>query len=65
MLEGEVLLGCSPADVAAGQHPGAITSDEVALLSLVRGQSVLLPACLGEVSLAPRQRAVLLDIYLP
>jgi mannose-6-phosphate isomerase len=65
VLEGEVLLGCSAPDVAAGQLPGASASDEVALLSLVRGQTVLLPASLGEVSLAPRHSAVLLDIYLP
>jgi mannose-6-phosphate isomerase len=65
VLEGEVLLGCSSLDVAAGQRPGATTSDEVSLLSLVRGQTVLLPACLGEVSLAPRRSAVVLDVYLP
>ncbi len=65
VLEGEVLLGCSAPDVAAGQRPGASTSDEVSLLALVRGQTALLPASLGEVSLAPRQSAALLDIYLP
>jgi len=65
VLEGEVLLSGSGPQVELGRKPGATTTDEVSLLSLIRGQTVLLPACLGEVTVASRDSAVMLDMYLP
>jgi hypothetical protein len=35
------------------------------LLSLVRGQTALLPACWGPVTIAPRETAVMIEMYLP
>jgi mannose-6-phosphate isomerase len=66
VLEGEVLLsGGGPKVVELGKELGASTSDEVTLLSLIRGQTVLLPASLGEITVASRDTAVMLDMYLP
>ena len=64
VLEGEVLLSRSGEDIQI-HVAGSSTSDEVSLLSLIRGQTVLLPASLGPVTLAARERAALLDMYLP
>lgn len=64
VLEGEVLLGSGP-EAAAHLSHGSTTSDEVSLLSLLRGQTVLIPASLTSIALAPLGRAVLLDMYLP
>jgi mannose-6-phosphate isomerase len=61
VLEGELFLGSSQAVVARGNT----TSDEVSLLSLIRGQTVLVPACLPSVTVAPREQCVFLDMYLP
>lgn len=65
LLDGEVLLSGSGPQVESGRKLGATTTDEVSLLSLIRGQTVLLPACLGQVSVASRDSAVMLDMYLP
>jgi mannose-6-phosphate isomerase len=65
VLEGEILLGATAADVEAHRRPGATTCDEVSLVSLVRGQTVLVPACLSAITVAPRERAVVIDMYLP
>jgi mannose-6-phosphate isomerase len=65
VLEGEVLLSGSSPQVEAGRRIGASTSDEVSLLSLIRGQTVLLPASLGQITVASRDAAVMLDMYLP
>jgi hypothetical protein len=65
VLEGEVLLGVAQPDVEAEPGSGSSTTDEVSLLSLIRGQTVLLPASLGAVPIAPRDHAALLDMYLP
>jgi mannose-6-phosphate isomerase len=65
VLEGEVLLSGSSPQVESGRKLGASTSDEVSLLSLIRGQTVLLPACLGQITVASRESAVMLDMYLP
>jgi mannose-6-phosphate isomerase len=65
VLEGEVFVA------SEDLHPGYLatqtmpTTDEVFVLSLIRGQTTLLPAGLGPVTVAPRSRAVVLDIYLP
>jgi mannose-6-phosphate isomerase len=64
VLEGEVLLSRSGEEVQS-HVAGSSTSDEVSLLSLIRGQTVLLPASLGAVTIAPRGNASLLDMYLP
>ena len=37
----------------------------VSLLALIAGQTILLPASIGAVTIAPRDAAALLDIYLP
>ena len=61
VIEGELFAGA----------PGALDSnrpiaaDNVMVLALKRGQTILLPASLGEVAIAPRQECVLLDMYLP
>ena len=64
VLEGEVLLSRS-GEAVQSHVAGSSTSDEVSLLSLIRGQTVLLPASIGAVTIAPRERAALLDMYLP
>jgi mannose-6-phosphate isomerase len=64
VLEGEVLLSRSGESIHS-HVAGSSTSDEVSLLSLIRGQTVLLPASLGPVTIAARERAALLDMYLP
>jgi mannose-6-phosphate isomerase len=65
VIEGEALLGGSADEAIAAKQPGSTTSDEVTLLSLIRGQTVLLPASITAATIAPRKRCVLLDIYLP
>jgi len=65
VLAGDLLLGASPPDIDSGRQLGASTSNEVSLLSLTRGQTVLVPASLPPVALAPRERCTLLDMYLP
>jgi mannose-6-phosphate isomerase class I len=64
VLEGEVLLSRSGEQVQT-HVAGSSTSDEVSLLSLIRGQTVLLPASIGAVTIAGRGQAALLDMYLP
>ena len=64
VLEGEVLLSRSGESIHS-HVAGSSTSDEVSLLSLIRGQTVLLPASIGAVTIAGRERAALLDMYLP
>jgi mannose-6-phosphate isomerase len=44
---------------------GEIGFDEVALPILKRGQTAVIPASLPPIAVAPRERAVLLDMYLP
>lgn len=65
VLEGEVLLGASGDDVQSHQAAGSTTTDEVLLFSLIPGQTVLVPASLGAITIAPRERVTLLDMYLP
>jgi mannose-6-phosphate isomerase len=65
VLAGDLLLGASPPDIESGSQPGASTGNEVSLLSLTRGQTVLIPASLPSVALSPRERCTLLDMYLP
>jgi mannose-6-phosphate isomerase len=64
VLEGEVLLSRS-GEAVQSHVAGSSTSDEVSLLSLIRGQTVLLPASIGAVTVAPRGQGALLDMYLP
>jgi mannose-6-phosphate isomerase len=61
VLAGELFVGSSQ----AVESRGSTTSDEVSLLSLIRGQTVLIPASLPGVTLAPRGECTLLDRYLP
>jgi mannose-6-phosphate isomerase len=65
VLEGEALLGVSSPAAAARTHAGSTTNNEVSLLTLFRGQTVLLPASLPSVLVGTTGRAVLLDMYLP
>jgi len=65
VLEGDLLLGASPREANVARQLGTSTSNEVSLLPLGRGQTVLLPACLPPVAIAPRQSGTLLDMYLP
>jgi mannose-6-phosphate isomerase len=65
VLAGDLLLGASSAAAEAARQLGASTSNEVALLALSRGQTVLLPAALPSVALAPRGPCTLLDMYVP
>jgi mannose-6-phosphate isomerase len=61
VLEGELFLGSSQAVDSRGNT----TSDEVGLLSLIRGQTVLVPASYSRATVAPREECVFLDMYLP
>jgi mannose-6-phosphate isomerase len=61
VLEGELFVGSAQAVTSRGNT----TSDEVSLLSLIPGQTVLLPASLPAVTIAPRETSVFLDMYLP
>jgi mannose-6-phosphate isomerase len=63
--EGEVLLSRSGDEVRSHSAAGSSTSDEVSLLALIAGQTILLPASIGAVTIAPRGAATLLDMYLP
>lgn len=65
VLEGEALIGVSSSEAASRPLVGSTTSNEVSLLTLHRGQTVLLPACLPPVLLGTHDRTVLLDMYLP
>jgi mannose-6-phosphate isomerase len=44
---------------------GEVGLDDVALPTLKRGQTAVIPASLPPLAVAPRKRAVLLDMYLP
>lgn len=57
VLEGEVVLRAGAGDPARPAPAGD--------LALVRGQTVLLPACLGPATIAPHGPALLIDMYLP
>jgi mannose-6-phosphate isomerase len=61
VLEGELFVGSSQAIASRGNT----TSDEVSLLALIPGQTVLLPANLAPVTIAPRETSVFLEMYLP
>jgi len=61
VLEGELFVGASSAVGARG----STTSDEVSLCSLIVGQTVLVPASIRQLSVAPRETCVFLDMYLP
>lgn len=61
VLDGELFVGSAQ---AVGER-GNTTSDEVSLFSLIRGQTLLVPASVTDVTVAPRQRCVFLDMYLP
>jgi mannose-6-phosphate isomerase len=66
VLEGEALLGVSPPGGGGRQLSSSTTNTEVSLLTLARGQTVLLPASLPAVLIGTTTgRAVLLDMYLP
>ncbi len=61
VLDGELFVGSTQAVSTRGNT----TSDEVSLFSLIRGQTLLIPASVTDVTVAPRERCVFLDMYLP
>ena len=61
ILAGEALVG--PANDLIG--PGEPAADNVSILSLARGQTLLLPASVGDLAVRPHGACVLLDMYLP
>jgi mannose-6-phosphate isomerase class I len=61
VLDGELFVGSAQ---EVGDR-GNTTSDEVSLFSLIRGQTLLVPASVTDVTVAPRERCVFLDMYLP
>ncbi len=61
VLDGELFVGSAAAVAARGNT----TSDEVSLFSLIRGQTLLVPASVTDVTVAPREKCVFLDMYLP
>jgi mannose-6-phosphate isomerase len=65
VLEGELFLASEALNADRLATQSTPTTDEVSLLSLIRGHSVLLPASLGPVTIAPRDKAVAIDMYLP
>lgn len=65
VLEGEALLGVSLPGSSSRNITASTTSNEVSLVTLLKGQTVLLPACLPPILIGSTSRAVLLDMYLP
>jgi mannose-6-phosphate isomerase len=65
VIEGEALLGVQRAGEAASEVTDSTTNDEVSLITLLRGQTVLVPACLPPMLVGARESAVVLDMYLP
>jgi mannose-6-phosphate isomerase len=65
VLEGKVMLESWPEQIESRGGSEARASDDASSLSLTRGQTVLLPACLPAVSLTPKPRAVLVDVHVP
>ena len=61
VLEGEALVGPA-SDISKPLEPAA---DGVWMHSLVRGQTLLVPASIGNLAVRPRGRSVLLDMYVP
>jgi mannose-6-phosphate isomerase len=61
VLEGELFVGSSR---ALGTR-GSTTSDQVSVVSLIAGQTLLVPASATELTVAPRGTCVILDMYLP
>jgi mannose-6-phosphate isomerase len=61
VLEGELLLG-SASVLGGGGEPAA---DDLSVFSLVRGQTLLVPASARGLAVLPRGSCVLLDMYLP
>lgn len=65
VLAGEVLISAAGASIADETESISATTDEMSLVTLLQGQTALIPACLPPVAVAPRQQAVMLDMYLP
>jgi mannose-6-phosphate isomerase len=61
VLEGELFVGASSTVSARGSS----TSDELSLCSLIAGQTLLVPASIRDLTVAPRERCVFVDMYLP
>ena len=61
VLSGELFAGSA----AAVGGRGSATSDQVSVISLIAGQTLLVPACVRDLTLAPRQKCEFLDMYLP
>ncbi len=61
VLRGELFAGSA----AAVSGRGSATSDPVSVISLIAGQTLLVPACIRDLTVAPRQKCEFLDMYLP
>jgi len=61
VLAGELLVGAADAI----RPLGSTTSDQVSIISLIAGQTLLVPASASELTVAPRETCEFLDIYLP
>jgi mannose-6-phosphate isomerase len=61
VLSEELFVGMS----AALASRGSTTSDQVSVISLIKGQTLLVPAACGELTVAPRESCEFLDMYLP
>jgi mannose-6-phosphate isomerase len=61
VLEGELFVGSS----GAVNKLGSTTSDQVLIISLIAGQTLLVPASVRGLTVATRQSCVFLDMYLP
>jgi mannose-6-phosphate isomerase len=65
VVAGEALLGIAPLGRVGREVSSTTTNNQVSLLTLPQGQSVLLPACHPPIFVGSTDRAVLLDMYLP
>lgn len=65
VIEGEALLGVQQPGADGREVSSSTTSNEVSLVTLLRGQTALVPACLPPVLVGARESAVVLDMYLP
>ncbi len=61
VLSGELFAGTA----AAISGRGSATSDQVAVISLIAGQTLLVPASVRDLSVSPRNKCEFLDMYLP
>jgi mannose-6-phosphate isomerase len=61
VLAGELFVGAS----GLVSTRGSTTSDEVSIFSLIQGQTLLVPASIRQLTVAPRETCVFLDMYLP